>query len=313
MNKERATGGLDIFIGLRISGCGKKPIFLLLFIGFLWLGACSNKPEEPRRILLNLVGTEITFPDSLIFTIHSTPVNVEGAFCDYKLLVYIDSEGCTPCRLKLKQWNKILNELQAYKDIEIQFLFIIESKVDSVVFDIVQQTNFPHPICIDKQQYFSLNNSLPKGSEYHTLLLDEDNKVIAVGNPLMNPRIKALYKEIIEQKRSTIEGVSEGPLFEEGISFGFLQLGDSAIIHYTLPTLEDKDLVIEELVTSCDCIEAEIVHGERGEESAIKIKFKPEKNLTSGFYKQYVDMFFYKEMRPSTLFVYGYIINAGDK
>ncbi|MFI3306556.1 MAG: hypothetical protein R3Y68_08625 [Rikenellaceae bacterium] len=60
---------------------------------------------------------------------------------------------------------------------------------------------FDYPIIIDSIGEFErLNPHLPKNKAMHTFLLDENNNVVLVGNPLNNPKIEKMFKEIVEEK-----------------------------------------------------------------------------------------------------------------
>jgi len=41
---------------------------------------------------------------------------------------------------------------------------------------------------------------LPKDNLLHTFLLDENNNVILVGNPVRNKKIKEMFYKIVEEK-----------------------------------------------------------------------------------------------------------------
>jgi len=45
-----------------------------------------------------------------------------------------------------------------------------------------------------------LNPHLPKDERFHTFLLDENNKVILVGYPVNNPKLKELYLKELNKK-----------------------------------------------------------------------------------------------------------------
>lgn len=58
-----------------------------------------------------------------------------------------------------------------------------------------------YPVYIDTQGVFQQNNPhLSKNKLLHTFLLDENNNVILVGNPVRNLRVKDLYDKAIAQK-----------------------------------------------------------------------------------------------------------------
>lgn len=66
---------------------------------------------------------------------------------------------------------------------------------------LIANTNFDYPILIDTLGEFErLNPHLPKNQALHTFLLDENNRVILVGNPLRNKKIKEMFYKIVEEK-----------------------------------------------------------------------------------------------------------------
>lgn len=80
---------------------------------------------------------EIIIPKSLSFkslghdTVCSSILNNR-----FKVLVYIDSMGCIPCKLKLSEWKALIDtcKLKAY---DVGFLFVVQSnlvKYPTIIF-----------------------------------------------------------------------------------------------------------------------------------------------------------------------------------
>ncbi|MBS4809127.1 MAG: hypothetical protein KH071_14815 [Paraprevotella sp.] len=44
------------------------------------------------------------------------------------------------------------------------------------------------------------NPQIPSNPDLHTFLLDEDNNVLLVGNPIWNEKIKEMFWQIVEEK-----------------------------------------------------------------------------------------------------------------
>jgi len=60
---------------------------------------------------------------------------------------------------------------------------------------------FDYPVLIDTLGEFEkLNVHLPKDRAFHTFLLDENNNVILVGDPLYNKMIRKMFYKIVEEK-----------------------------------------------------------------------------------------------------------------
>ena len=97
---------------------------------------------------------------------------------------------------------------------------------------------------------------------FQTFLLDKDNKVKAIGNPVHNPKIKELYMKILmgEETTGTNEGINL--MTEVSIDSTSLYLGNfdwekEQKVVFTLKNTGDNTLVIDAVSTSCGCTKVE--------------------------------------------------------
>ena len=67
---------------------------------------------------------EILFPKEMYFTTMLRDTTYYNLQSEYKILAYVDSIGCTSCKLQLSQWAKFIAELNSV-DIKIPILFFI--------------------------------------------------------------------------------------------------------------------------------------------------------------------------------------------
>ena len=76
--------------------------FMILF-GVLVVAAssCGGGNDKQKEILATLLGREIVIPDGLGCRIQNTPIDYDMSASDFRIITYIDSAGCTPCRMKL--------------------------------------------------------------------------------------------------------------------------------------------------------------------------------------------------------------------
>ncbi len=72
--------------------------------------------------------------------------------------------------------------------------------LDFKEFEYFAKTNkFKHPVFYDTKGTFTKTNKFPSNKTVQVLFLNEDNKVVLVGNPLKNGNIlKVFYKLITE-------------------------------------------------------------------------------------------------------------------
>lgn len=145
-----------------------------------WQGKTINLPT---RINWKVMGKDTICPELL-----NSP---------YKILVYIDSIGCTPCKFQTSKWQILIDTCQQ-SQLNNSFLFVIHStNYNELNIDFLIQ-NFSYPVIYDSKNDFYKLNHFPK-EPYQIFLLDKDNKVILIGSPINNPKMWKLYKKIISQ------------------------------------------------------------------------------------------------------------------
>ena len=66
---------------------------------------------------------------------------------------------------------------------------------------LLESEEFVYPVCIDEEDELNKLNCFPENEGFHTLLLDKENKIVIVGNPIQNMKIKELYlKTLMSEK-----------------------------------------------------------------------------------------------------------------
>ena len=117
---------------------------------------------------------------------------------DYKIITYIDSAGCVPCRMKLSAWKEVINEYNGISNSDIEFLMIINASAKSRDLKIIlNQYEFPHRVLFDPSNKFHDSNALSGDDNFQTFLVDSNNHIVAVGNPADNPKVRVFYKKVI--------------------------------------------------------------------------------------------------------------------
>ena len=53
-------------------------------------------------------------------------------------------------------------------------------------------------MCVDVDNRFNKLNNFPADMTFQTFLLDKNNKVVAIGNPIHNLKVRELYLKIIQ-------------------------------------------------------------------------------------------------------------------
>ena len=129
------------------------------------------------------------------------------------------------------------------------------------IYQTLRVERFKHPICIDEGDYLNKLNHFPTDMAFQTFLLNSDNKVLAIGNPI-NPKVKELYLKIIQSEKIGRKDESKVTRTKADIGRTLVPLGkfdwrkeQKAV--FVLKNTGDKPLVIQDVVTSCGCTSAE--------------------------------------------------------
>ena len=121
-----------------------------------------------------------------------------------KYIIYSDSMRCTPCAInKMYLWNSLLEYSKNYNG-QLNFYFIFcpaRKDLHEMKLALIKNSKFNYPILLDTLGEFEkLNPHLPQNNTLHAFLLDENNNVILVGDPLHNKRIKEIFYKTVEEK-----------------------------------------------------------------------------------------------------------------
>ena len=112
---------------------------------------------------------------------------------------------------------------------------------------------------IDRNDSLEILNSFPKEIAFQTFLLDKDNKVLAIGNPVLNPKVKDLYLRIIRGESPQAPSDAGTPVTTVSVSSAEANLGtfpwqEPRTCTFTLRNTGDRPLVIHDVTTSCGCL-----------------------------------------------------------
>ena len=234
-----------------------------LYVAILILVFCASCTDTKKEKLSNLInewlGKEIYFPMDFM----SEKLDSNITYCDslnhaYSIFCYIDSMGCMSCKLKLPEWKSFMSIVDSLYPNTVSFRFVFQSPKIRELELMLKRENFSAPILIDKKGVFEKMNNFPSDMSFQTFLLDEDNKVVAIGNPVHNPKVKELYLKIIqegkvEQGNKTEVINTKVAIDKTSISLGRFNWQKEQKVTFTLKNTGNKPLVVQDVNTSCGC------------------------------------------------------------
>ena len=232
-----------------------KPLDLIILLLTIFLSACQDKQKEIITLLVKeWQGKQILFPENMVFTrFVSDTTNFVIPTSDYKVLVFVDSIGCTSCKLQLSRWKEFIRYTDSISQKNIPFLFFFQFDDQWEIHSLLIRENFDKPICLDRSDSLNQLNHFPKDIRFQVFLLDKNNKVVVIGNPVHNPNVKELYLEEISRKQPVAPIQTTVKVEKESLLLETIPLGKSKDTLFKLVNTGDQPLVIIDVTTTCGC------------------------------------------------------------
>lgn len=178
----------------------------------------------------------------------------------YRILTFADSLGCMSCKLQLPKWSEFIREVDSVSHRTIPFIFVLQAhKPDEMIY-ILKRSGFSYPVYIDSKDSLNQLNHFPTEMAYQTFLLDKENRVVAIGNPIYNPSVKKLYMNIIQGKELTAgessqkEVLTKVKVAQTAVDLGHFAWEKEQKAAFTIENTGQQPLVIQNIITSCGCI-----------------------------------------------------------
>lgn len=266
-------------------------LYIVLIAAFF---SCHNEQKEKEQQIVQLInewqGKQILFPENAVFTRYLTDTtNYQTPQSDYKVLVYVDSIGCTSCKLQLPKWKELIEHTDSMTQGEVPFLFFFHPKDSKEIRNLLKRDGFNLPVCIDREDQLNKLNKFPADITFQTFLLDKNNKVVVLGNPVHNTAVKDLYLKQITGKdnpnknlpRTTAEAI------RTETDFGTFDKSETKETTIEVKNTGDSPLVIVDVSTTCGCTAAtyEKHPVNPGESLRVGIKMTPK---DTGFFDEVV-------------------------
>ena len=221
---------------------------MVLYLSLFFIGCKESEQERITRLVNEWSGKVIQFPDSMCLTSYGNDTVRKKYVRErspYTILNYVDTMGCISCRLQLLRWKEMMEELDSIYPNRVTCLMIFN----------------------------------PKGK---TFLLDKNDKIIAIGNPVLRPKIRKLYYDIISEE-TVLTSTDKDFLTVISLSTDKVDLGSfpwdtKKEAEFIISNVGKVPLVINDVITSCGCITVEYSKKpiQIGKSLTLKVKYEAE-------------------------------------
>jgi hypothetical protein len=274
-----------------------KQTLLLFVVVVFSVFSCNNnkKRKEVERIVSEWIGKEILFPENVpcyVSNKDTLPEICNGYFRkEFKILMYVDSAGCSSCRLQLFSWKQLMEEADDLFQGKVGFLLFFQPKSAREIGFIFAQNRFDYPVCMDLNSTINKLNHFPQAMEYQCFLLDKDNKILMIGNPVLNPKIWELYKvQITGENKIEQEILTSATVDKTAHDYGYVRKGSSNPTVFTITNTGSHPLVISRVSASCGCtnIKWEKRPIELGQTATISVEMTPDE---TGYFSKSIEVY----------------------
>lgn len=231
----------------------------------LLLNGCTDKQKSSiTKIVREWQNKEVVFPAGLVFTKHGRDtVEYEFPHSSHKILVYVDSIGCTSCKLQLHKWKEFIEEVDSLTSGTVAVLFFFHPKDLREISYLLKRDGVDIPVCIDVDDKLNAMNRFPVHQEFQTFLLDDENKVVFIGNPVHNLRVKEMYLSEISSRgayqSASLQSARNTQVTADKMEFdlGILSKGDAKTLSVSIKNVGGSPFMIFDTRASCGCTHIE--------------------------------------------------------
>ena len=171
--------------------------FTLIVVTLLFSACAGNneyrkKPEAKFRLFKEKA---FILPDNMVAQNCDEQMPPDTALLHrpLKMVVYVNQGGCQDCRLRtLLPIYMFMLENQHRENFGV--IIILNTSDMEDANNTLTEMRFHRTVFYDLDGSFErLNPHLPTDEQYHTFLLNEKNKVVLVGRPVYNEKLKERY------------------------------------------------------------------------------------------------------------------------
>jgi hypothetical protein len=181
-----------------------RIIYFTLITGVLLCGACSGNNRQKKELEAELrlfKAKAIILPDNLLAKhcdVQTLP-DTTLLHRPLKMVIYVNQDGCQDCKLRaLLPVYMFILENRHLENFGV-IIILNTSQIDAADQTLTDM-RFRQTVFYDMDGSFEyLNTHLPANEQFHTFLLNEENKVILAGNPVHNEKLKKLYLEVMNK------------------------------------------------------------------------------------------------------------------
>jgi len=181
----------------------KKSLIITGFLMVLATSSCKYKTENNiKEEVMHYMGKKIELPNIKQTLYQDSLLQVYDKLKDNEKLKVVTLlwGDCHSCLADIKKWNELYQHISNNKKVNLHY-YLFTSDIDFFRENYYNSTIYDFHLLLDPENQYLIKNNLPLNNKlYQTFLLDSNNKIILVGNPIYSIELMELYKEEIEKR-----------------------------------------------------------------------------------------------------------------
>ena len=156
----------------------KSGLICCLMLCILLVGCEGKKVKGIKNMVDSWMGREILFPNSVsCMALKESNLGLIERRTDYTIVSYIDSSGCTACKMQLRKWMEVINCFDSLNT-NVKFLFYLHPKEPKEITYLLKRDGFEYPVFVDRLDSFNILNHFSTDINFCTFLLDKTNILV---------------------------------------------------------------------------------------------------------------------------------------
>lgn len=243
----------------------------------------ESKQNKIARLVNEWNGKTIRFPDNMCLTSYTNDTVVTKYIREkssYTILNYVDTIGCMSCKLQLPRWKEMIEEIDSIYPMRVNFLMAFYPKGKRQLIKHLRDNHFDSFVFIDEMDSLNRINQFLNDDHFCTFLLDENDKIIAIGNPILKYGVRKMYLDIISGKTILSSGGEHSltvmSVSKDKVDLGSFSWNEAQKVEFVVSNIGDFPLVINDVITSCGCTTVEYSKEpvQKGKNLTLKVKYK---------------------------------------
>lgn len=187
----------------------KRLVLIIICFVFLLLNGCKNSNKEVVRIVKELSGKTVSFDWPKQYCLYDTTLVFRDDYlmAPVRIVKHVDDSYCSSCLYNyLSVASDFLNNARKsnlFNSDSVEY-YIILSRPKEEIIDCFQEKNLPRIILVSdvENKYIEINSLSHFDDTYTTFLLDRNNRIMGIGDPMLSVGVRDMYikriKELLE-------------------------------------------------------------------------------------------------------------------